>query len=373
MANIFINFYKAKVGGGSNICINFVNEVFNSPGIHRWYILIPNNINFPYSSNAKVKLIKISDFWDYNLMLPFLYFFKIKSLCNNYRIDSIVNFGDIIIPNVRNQIYFFDWAYAVYNEKYIWCSMSLKDKLIRKLKVALIKIEIGKVSVIIAQTNNMVIRLKESYGIKNVCIIPTPFGINTHYDSNSTVVFDLPINRMLFLVPASFSSHKNFSIILQVAELIDQRELPYTIVLTIDRNKSTESYFKKIELKGLLSIISVGKQEYMNMPSLYKQCDVMFLPTLLESYGLPYVEAMAYGLPIITSDLDFAHDVCENIALYFNPFDANSILEKMQEVQKKTKDLDARIKQGREKVHESPNWNDVFKSFVNRINEVINI
>jgi glycosyltransferase involved in cell wall biosynthesis len=37
------------------------------------------------------------------------------------------------------------------------------------------------------------------------------------------------------------------------------------------------------------------------------------------------MEAMLFGVPILTSDLDFAHAVCRDAALYFDPWDLNSI------------------------------------------------
>jgi glycosyltransferase involved in cell wall biosynthesis len=46
---------------------------------------------------------------------------------------------------------------------------------------------------------------------------------------------------------------------------------------------------------------------------------------LLESYGLPFVEAMFNKKTIITSDFDFTWDVCGEAAYYFDPLDEGSI------------------------------------------------
>ena len=53
----------------------------------------------------------------------------------------------------------------------------------------------------------------------------------------------------------------------------------------------------------------------------YKKASCVFQPTLAEVFSATYLEAMAMGVPIITSDLDFARDVCGNAAYYFNPDD----------------------------------------------------
>jgi glycosyltransferase involved in cell wall biosynthesis len=59
-------------------------------------------------------------------------------------------------------------------------------------------------------------------------------------------------------------------------------------------------------------------------PDLYKSADICLLPTLLETFSATYPEAMAMGLPIVTTDLGFAHDVCDDAALYFRPQDAQA-------------------------------------------------
>ena len=46
------------------------------------------------------------------------------------------------------------------------------------------------------------------------------------------------------------------------------------------------------------------------------------MPTLLETSSATYPEAMAMGLPIVTTDLDFARDVCGPAARYFTALSA---------------------------------------------------
>lgn len=55
----------------------------------------------------------------------------------------------------------------------------------------------------------------------------------------------------------------------------------------------------------------------------------MFLPTLLECFSASYAEAMVMKKPILTSDLGFAHTVCNDAAIYFNPDDANDVADKI--------------------------------------------
>jgi glycosyltransferase involved in cell wall biosynthesis len=206
-------------------------------------------------------------------------------------------------------------------------------------------------------------RLHQYYGISKVLIIPTPVGFDFAGDEKVSKNH-FPLDTKKFLVPSSFSSHKNLEILIQVAEIIEEQKLPFSIILTIDHNKKTDQYFKKIAVKGLRSIISIGSQKNEEMPAIYKQCNAMLLPTLLESFGLPYVEAMAYGLPIVTSKLDFARDVCNDAAYYFNPFDSRSIVSAMEQVFSNKEQTEKNILSGKRKIKELPCWDNVFKEFV---------
>ena len=80
------------------------------------------------------------------------------------------------------------------------------------------------------------------------------------------------------------------------------------------------------------TIINVGPIRIEEAPSLYKECDAMFLPTLLECFSASYVESMKMEKPILTSDMGFAWTVCNNAAIYFDPMDANDIAAKIIEL-----------------------------------------
>lgn len=56
----------------------------------------------------------------------------------------------------------------------------------------------------------------------------------------------------------------------------------------------------------------------------YEEADVVVLTSLEETVGLPLVEAMHFGKPIVAPDLPYARDVCGDAALYFTPKDARA-------------------------------------------------
>ena len=372
MANILVNTIKAKTGGGKEILDNTIQMLSKMDSEHHWYFITPSYSAYRKYSSTNIKIIKVNKFYKYNFSFFIMYYMFLPYLMKKLSINLVLNYGDVIIPTNVRQVYYFDWAYAVYNEGYIWINMSLKDYLLRKTKVLLIGWYIQKPNRILVQTKNIARRLEGKYGVSAIDIIPTPIRI----EGDSAEIhekFQLPKDRRLFLVPSAYASHKNLDILIHVAALIEEKSLPFTIVLTLDEDKSTAKLFKKIKVLELSSIITVGKQDNKRMPSLYRQCDVLLLPTLLESYGLPYIEAMAYGLPIVTSDLDFAHDVCGDIAYYFDPFDPDSIIEEMEKVLISDISYAQKIISGKNRISGSLDWEAVLNTIIAIINQEIGL
>ena len=68
------------------------------------------------------------------------------------------------------------------------------------------------------------------------------------------------------------------------------------------------------------------------VPSLYEQTDIVFQPTLLECFTAVYPEAMRMRRPIVTTDLEFAHGLCGDAALYYSATDPEAASERLIEL-----------------------------------------
>jgi len=66
------------------------------------------------------------------------------------------------------------------------------------------------------------------------------------------------------------------------------------------------------------------------MPSLYREAFALVFPSLYEGFGIPLLEAMACGCPVITSNTSSMPEVCGDAAMYFNPNDEVSIKLSLQ-------------------------------------------
>ena len=71
----------------------------------------------------------------------------------------------------------------------------------------------------------------------------------------------------------------------------------------------------ELNMRG--SVILAGYVPKEDLPYLYANCRAFLLPTVIETFGQPFVEAMATGSCVIAADLPFAREICADAALYF--------------------------------------------------------
>jgi glycosyltransferase involved in cell wall biosynthesis len=73
----------------------------------------------------------------------------------------------------------------------------------------------------------------------------------------------------------------------------------------------------------------IGFVSDADLPALYRKADAFIYPSLYEGFGLPPVEAMACGTPVISSDRGALQEVVLNAALIVDPEDVKSMCEQM--------------------------------------------
>lgn len=151
--------------------------------------------------------------------------------------------------------------------------------------------------------------------------------------------FENPINSAPLLPPkdqnefrllslSSFSIHKNLKIINELIPFIEDKITTSKVkfVMTISDRELRDNFTEDAKKY----IINLGRIPVELCPQLYSECDALFAPTLIESFSANYPEAMKMKKPILTSDLSFAHSICDDAAIYFNPVKAEDIVSKIK-------------------------------------------
>ena len=126
--------------------------------------------------------------------------------------------------------------------------------------------------------------------------------------------------NIVYFYPAYFYPHKNHSKLIKAFEALDKLKIkPYKLLLTLSNNE-----FKKIYKIKSSNVVLLNKLSYSEIFNTYRYVDYLIYPSLLESYGLPLLEAKLSGIDIIASDLPYVYDICKP-KFVFDPNDINSI------------------------------------------------
>jgi glycosyltransferase involved in cell wall biosynthesis len=80
------------------------------------------------------------------------------------------------------------------------------------------------------------------------------------------------------------------------------------------------------------AVQAVGEVDEPTLRALYRSASVFALPSLYEGFGLPVLEAMASGTPVVASSATSIPEVAGDAALYFDPLNVEEMADQMQRV-----------------------------------------
>jgi glycosyltransferase involved in cell wall biosynthesis len=80
------------------------------------------------------------------------------------------------------------------------------------------------------------------------------------------------------------------------------------------------------------NVIRVEQAEWRDLPVLYSAARLFVYPSLYEGFGIPVLEAMACGVPVVTSNTSSLPEVAGDAAYLVDPLDVQSLAAAMEKV-----------------------------------------
>ncbi len=158
------------------------------------------------------------------------------------------------------------------------------------------------------------------------------------YEAADTLVFSPPsaaidglkkkykINMPVILYVGQYRAHKNIPNLIKAFKLL-KKEIPSQLVLV---GKDAVS----LEIEGEISknIVRPGFVTDEELNAWYHMADVFCFPSLYEGFGLPGLEAMIAGTPVVSSDRASLPEIYEDAAIYFDPENVEDMAKKIKMV-----------------------------------------
>jgi len=162
----------------------------------------------------------------------------------------------------------------------------------------------------LVQTPTMEHILRKRFALHSLDIAVYPYRA----ESLMTSCINDQINRSLdFIYPASGDAHKNHAVLLAAWKILwEQGIYPY-LVLTLPADRF-EQLVIETGTHALVAdgrIINMGFLDKSDLNDLYKKSKALIFPSLIESFGLPLLEAKEFGLDILAGELDYVRDIVD--------------------------------------------------------------
>ena len=230
---------------------------------------------------------------------------------------------------------------------------SLKMRLWHKLLNP--KYLIKKCHTLITPSNATKQDLLNTYSVQSSLINIIPHGISSAFhpemesrDHGIRSRLKLPKRFALFV--GTLEPRKN---ILSVIEAIKQyRELSRDdlhLVLVGSWGWNTNELRRRLWRKDVHSWVhKLGYIKSEDIPAIYRSATIFVWPSFYEGFGLPVLEALACGTPVITSHVSSMPEIAENSAIYIDPFNIQDITNAIKSVVQSKPLLDQLRKNGLE-------------------------
>lgn len=142
--------------------------------------------------------------------------------------------------------------------------------------------------------------------------------------------------RFVILIPSAYYRHKNLEIVPQVAQAIRQSapDVDFEFRLTLPADGAEWQAIKADAAnRGVADrILTLGVVKITALANAYRDASAVFLPTLREVSTAVYPESFFFHRPLVTTDMDFARELCGNAALFFRPTNAEMAAARLVEL-----------------------------------------
>ncbi len=299
--------------GALTIYKQFLSAIEQYGDEHDWHIFIAGGMPNPKISNVSYHICHTKG-WDRIKFDLYGFGCLIKKLGIEPDVVFSLQNCNVRCHSSRYVIYFHQ-ALALYKYK-----ISFRDKFARTylfyhyLYPWYVKMFLNKRTYFAVQTNTIKSRILKKYNIKD-SRVGVYFPKMEPIELRSLGLFEFENDTYNFLYPAIPEAYKEHIAIayamkelyLQNPEIARKIRIHYT--LTQGEAPLLDNYVEKRKLSK--NFVYHGRIPHQRLLSMIKSCNGLLFPSMIETLGLPLLEAASLGVPVIANDLEYAHEVLD--------------------------------------------------------------
>lgn len=199
----------------------------------------------------------------------------------------------------------------------------------------LVWLVVKRASRLITPSNWVKEQLVKRYGLDSKKVVVTYEGIGEKFfqkdkvSQSKKILEKYNIKQPFIIYTGSLYPHKNVISLVEAIKKIKNLNL----VVVCARNVFWQRFKQQVEkIETGEKVILTGFVDDRELVSLYQQAEAFVFPSVMEGFGLPGLEAMAAGLPVLASNSSCLPEIYGDAALYFNPCKVGEIVEKINKM-----------------------------------------
>lgn len=258
----------------------------------------------------------------------------------------VLYFGDYVLT-IHDLIKHFSRGRSTTTKNYLFYWLKYLGYLI------VFRLAVKKAKKILVPSKAVAVQLRKAYGISESKVVVTYEGADKKFQISNcslggfssksklqitNVLKKYHINKPFLLYVGSVYPHKNIPNLIRAVTVLNKSQIPniqypVSLVIVCARNIFWERLQKEVKnqkAENLVKMVGFVPDEELKL--LYREAEVFVFPSLTEGFGLPGLEAMAAGVPVLASDIPVFREIYQEAASYFNPIDSQEMAEKIREL-----------------------------------------
>lgn len=148
------------------------------------------------------------------------------------------------------------------------------------------------------------------------------------------------VARPYILYVGQIQPRKNLIRLIQAFELLKEKDEDLQLVIAGSHGWLNSPIYRYMGLSSARhGIVQLGQVGDEVLPALYANAEAFVLPSLYEGFGMPILEAMACGCPVVTSNVSSMPEIAGEAAVLIDPKSPESIAAGVQEARSRRKKL----------------------------------
>ncbi len=164
-----------------------------------------------------------------------------------------------------------------------------------------------------------------------------PTKITVTYEAADTIT-DLPRplpalkNKQFIMYVGRPTPHKNLERLIEAFGLLGAQHPELVLVLAGKQDANYRRVAEAVQKANIKRVLFTGFVSEGQLRWLYENCAAYVFPSLSEGFGLPGLEAMLHGAPVVSSDATCLPEIYGPAAHYFDPLHVQAMADAINEV-----------------------------------------